>query len=203
MRLLRFASLALLSAPLLLAAACSGTVADSDADDTVGPDSGSDAAAHGDATLNDGGEVGDGGAILYSDDMTVKITAMGGFGPGAIDGSTCHPSDTTFTYVLATKAFTWKICALEDGGTFAYDSGSRTLATDEAATLRTSLDAVAINRVAGGCGADKPVLMMELTSPSALTPTDYYDQFYHCDEDGKTYVDGLDEVIGTATTLAH
>ncbi len=202
MRLLRFASLALLSAPLLLAAACSSTLASS-ADDTEAPDSGTDATAHGDATVNDGGNIADAGGILYSDDMTVKVTSMGGFGPEAIDGSTCIPADTTFTYVLATKALTWKICALEDGGTFAYDSGSRTLTATEATTLQASLDAVAINRIAGGCGADKPMLMMELASPSALTPSDYYDQFYHCSDDGKTYVDGLDAVIGTATTIAH
>ncbi|MEO8801443.1 MAG: hypothetical protein ABI551_26370 [Polyangiaceae bacterium] len=53
------------------------------------------------------------------------------------------------------------------------------------------------------CGADKPYEQLELTSPSALGPSVYYDQFYHCSDDGKSYVvDHIDDAFTAAASLA-
>jgi hypothetical protein len=50
------------------------------------------------------------------------------------------------------------------------------------------------------CGADKPTVTLDVIEPNDATTT-YVDQFYHCEQDGKNYVDGLDE-LGSAFNAA-
>jgi hypothetical protein len=116
------------------------------------------------------------------------------------DASTCYPADDTYTLTLPALELTWKVCGSQDGGAYAYVTGSKTLSATEFAPLSTALHALAISTKIQ-CGADKSSEQVAFTTSSGDAV--YLDDFYHCSDDGKAYVSGMDAVLTELGKLAR
>lgn len=167
-------------------------------------DSGTDDSGTSDGGSRDGSST-DGGSIVVPNDATLIIKAEGGFAANGTDTSVCTLEDDTYTFDVQTDQLTWKLCVIDDGGAKnSYVDGNRTLSSSEAKSLTDSVGALVIIPDRTQCGADKATESLEIDSPTAFAPEIFYDQFYHCQaNDGKTYVDGLDDVLSVARGLAH
>ena len=194
MKASRIAALLVLLPLSLAAYACGGTTGTTGAGGDGGG-GGSDGSAADGSSPSDGG----GTDLFPADTQKVVVTSKGGFGPGAMDGSTCIPSDTTYTITFPARELTWKVCASQDGGTFAFDTGTRTLMPADTGPLETALHAVRVQTMQQ-CGADAPVETLTMSSPAGDKV--YYDDFYYCQEDGKTYVHGIGDVLTELYKLA-
>lgn len=141
-------------------------------------------------------------AILPADAQTIVATSKGGMARylDVDPTSTCRPADNTFTLVLASRQLRWKSCSdvANDGGLVRLDyvEGEKTLTETEYASVTSALDALVLSN--RGCGADKPKLTLEVTTPHGTTT--FLDDFYRCNKDGN-YVHGLDAVFGQFDTL--
>jgi hypothetical protein len=205
MKLARLLVLFSLGSSLVFAAACGSS-------NSTSPGGGGDGGSAGDASSADGaqpsGEAGsggdaapgDGGTDLFpSDTQKVVLTEKGGFGPGPTDGSTCTAADSTWTITLPDRSFSFKICEADDAGVFSYRTGGSTLSETDFAPVAAALHAVAISTTIM-CGADKPTETLTITRPSGDSV--YLDDFYHCMDDGKVYVSGLDDLRSQLVTLS-
>ncbi len=196
----RIVVLSLVASLAFAAYACGGTTSTggtSGSDGGPGPDGSS---AEG-GSLADGGLLADGGTDLFPADATkIVASSKGGFGPGLQDGSTCSPADTTYTLTLPARELTWKVCAMIDGGLYAYDMGTKTLSAADSAPVEAALHAIAVT-TKQMCGADAP----EQTVTYTTTAGDkvLYDDFYYCQDDGKTYVHGIGDVLSEFAKVAH
>ncbi len=125
----------------------------------------------------------------------------GGFAPQAPTGSECRDADAgSFTFTVADDELRWRVCRAPGGNTpYVYATGERRLSASEAQGLTDALRKVAPTK-ATSCGADKPLLTLRVKTPSG--DHDYLDSFYVCHGSG-AYVDGIDEVLGQARSLAH
>jgi hypothetical protein len=190
--------------------ACGGTTSNGA---TAAQDAAVEASTPADGATTDGaspdgtspGSDAGGTAILIPDDATLTFRSEGGFAANGTDTSICTLINETYRLVVATGAFTWKRCAIADGGaTNDYVTGSRTLATADAAPLRAALAAVRrVPASTGVCGADKPAETLEIASPNALTPEVLHDTFDRCTDSSIEHASGLDEVFSELAKLAH
>ena len=169
-------------------AACDDDVS---ADDVVDDAGGSSSGGSSSGGLN-------GTAIPVPTGATLNWQSKGGFGPGPSDASTCTPSDDTYVYDLPSKLLTWKVCrpipSVPEDPAYAFEQGTKTLSVEEDATIHAALEQVTFNTTVL-CGADAPTITLQVIAPNDATTT-YVDQFYHCEDDGKNYVDGLGELGG-------
>jgi hypothetical protein len=203
MKLVRIFAVLSLGSSLAFAAACSSS--SSTGTTPGGGDAGDAASADGAQPTGEGGSSGDaapgdGGTDLFpSDTQKILFTEKGGFGPGPTDGSTCTVADSTWTITLPDRAFTFKICEADDAGVFAYRSGGSTLSETDFAPVAAALHALTVSTTTM-CGADKPAETLTITQPSGDTV--YLDDFYHCADDGKVYVAGLDDLRSQLVMLS-
>ncbi|MBK6691451.1 MAG: hypothetical protein IPG50_04510 [Myxococcales bacterium] len=121
----------------------------------------------------------------------VAVNEGGGFVPTPPPGSKCKLGETRFTFNRATRVLDWQICD-SNVTPYAMKSGLRTLSTVEAADVDATLSGVSIY-TGTSCGADKPLMWMEVSSPGQGTKK-FYDSFYSCNGLG-TYVDNIDDVF--------
>jgi len=133
--------------------------------------------------------------------QAVVADTGGGFAPQAPAGSSCRDAEAgTFTFTVADNKLRWRVCHAPGGAQpYAEVSGDRSLSADEARGLLDALRQVTRTK-ATGCGADKSVLTLRVTTPTGAH--DYLDSFYVCHGSG-VYVDGIDEVLGQARRLAR
>jgi hypothetical protein len=141
-------------------------------------------------------------AIWPTDATALKADSPGGgFTTAAPKGSTCTLGEDHYTLDLKTLAFTSKRCAPK-GKDAPQDfvSTSRTLTAVEYMTIDEAMKSLTITTEAKSCGADKPELGVTVTSPRGDKA--YYDDFYICRNDGKTYVAHIDGVFDALNKLA-
>lgn len=156
---------------------------------------------------DDSGSSSSGGAstpISVPTDATLRFTEKGGMPGPENDASTCQPADDLYTYDLASKSLTWKLCRAlpsvpEELPAFAYRQGTVVVSAAQDAAIHTALDKI-VRNTTRGCGADKPTEQLVVIAANGGETT-YDDPFYHCSDDGKTYVDGLG-ALGNALDAA-
>ena len=147
-----------------------------------------------------GADAGPSGGIVGSDTSKLVVTEQGGFVATAPPGSTCSIADATYTLTLPARDLTWKVCSsTTTSGPYAYATGDKTLTDAEYAPLASALQALAVTTKLA-CGADKPSEQIVVSAPNGERT--YLDNFYHCTDDGKVYVDGLDDVLSALVGLA-
>ena len=117
----------------------------------------------------------------------------GGFTPPAPAGSECGIGQATYTLDRATRAMTAVTCELAAAGKPLTKKTSNVTITK--AELTKIESALASAKISSGdlCGADKPYLDIQVTTPTS-TKT-YSDSFYSCQGGSKTYIDGIDAVL--------
>ena len=91
-------------------------------------------------------------AVFPDNATTLELHVTGGLAPTPGAGSTCTPEDTTYDYVLATRALSWTACDTGSDGVFTQQSGQDTLTTDAAHQLHDALTALALPP--DPCGGD-------------------------------------------------
>ncbi|HEX7663548.1 MAG TPA: hypothetical protein VF407_03515 [Polyangiaceae bacterium] len=198
MRSLRFALTAFGLLPVALAVACSSSSSsggDTNTDSGTDTDSGSIDSGNGDGAIADAGPI-------YDEHSVVVASEQGGFTAGALDGSTCQPIDTTYTYDLGSKSLTWKVCAADDAGIASYATGTRTLSSAEDTSVRAKLDAVAVTTEKVACATDAPTQSITIQEAGSTAVT-YYDESENCLTNSNTYASGVGEVVVTLADLAH
>jgi hypothetical protein len=134
---------------------------------------------------------------------TTKLTAVdsgGGLVPQPPPGSKCVLGQSTYTYGPSTRKLDWSICD-SSVSPYALKTGGRVLSSAEGAQLDGAMKDVTLAQNDNLCGADKPELHIEVTSPTRGTKT-FYDSFYACQQKG-AYVDNLDPLLSLLGTLAH
>ncbi|HEY2510501.1 MAG TPA: hypothetical protein VGI39_06585 [Polyangiaceae bacterium] len=147
-----------------------------------------------------GSDSGPSGGIVGSDTSKLVVTEQGGFVATGPTGSTCTIADATYTLTLPARDLSWKVCgSTTTSGPYAYATGAKTLTDAEYAPLASALQALAVTTKLA-CGADKPTEQIVVTTPSG--DRTYLDNFYHCTDDGKVYIDGLDDVLSALVGLA-
>ena len=90
--------------------------------------------------------------VFPDNTTTLELHVAGGLAPAPGPGSTCTPEDTTYDYVLATRALSWTACQSGSDGVFTQQPGQTTLGADAAHQLHDALAALALP--ADPCGAD-------------------------------------------------
>lgn len=142
----------------------------------------------------DGGtEVVDGSLIPEGVTKFVVTAKGGGPLPPPPDGSTCRPTNATYTIGLPNRELSWNVCDWGDGGPYFLRDGQKTLSASEYAPIDTAVSALA-RTTTPVCGFDKHKEDITFTTPSGAVT--YYDDFYFCDaSDSKPYVKGIDEII--------
>jgi hypothetical protein len=107
-------------------------------------------------------------------------------------------------YVLdvATRNLTWTECRSSDTweDPWLEQAGSRTLTEAEYATVDAAMLALTIY-TGNMCGADKPLLLVEVTSSQGTLA--YYDDFYSCLGDARTYVENIGGVFSALGKLTQ
>jgi hypothetical protein len=102
-------------------------------------------------------------SLFPSDTTQFEMTSVGGLAPQAGSGSTCQPENSTFTYVLATRALSWTECSSpNDDGVYSFVPGQATLSADDDAQLVAQLQALAPAPEA--CGGDFEATFVFTTS---------------------------------------
>jgi hypothetical protein len=128
----------------------------------------------------------------------------GGFAPPPPAGSQCALGAAKYELDLKTKTLSYTECSFKDFSTpFVPVSGRSRLTAAQLASVVGAAKSVSIT-TQEICGADKPFLEIQVTSPSQGTKT-YADSFYSCLGEGRTYVDNIDEVFSAfrAITQTH
>jgi hypothetical protein len=102
-------------------------------------------------------------SLFPSDTTQFVMTSQGGLAPQAGSGSTCQPENSTFTYVLATRALSWTECASpNDDGVYSFVPGQATLSADDGAQLVAQLQA--LGPAPETCGGDFQATFVFTTS---------------------------------------
>ncbi len=143
-------------------------------------------------------------STIWPADRTTLVANSpgGGFTPPAPPGSTCTIGRQRFTLDIATRELSWEQCDWQPNNQPLHlSTGSRVITTAELATVDVAMNDVKL-ATEEICGADKPLLSIDVTSASQGTKT-YTDSFYSCMGDGRTYVDDIDGVFGALRELAH
>ena len=179
-----------------------GVVPNGDGGGSSSGGSSSGGSSSGNTSSSSGGDAGT--AISIPQGATLRWTSKGGQPMEVGDASTCDPSDDLYTYELGTKKLTWRLCQSlpavpEQPLVFAYAEGTVVLDAERDGAVQTALGGVVPNPTLT-CGNDKPNVALVVVAPDDAETT-YLDQFYHCVDDGKNYVDGLDDV-GSAFAAA-
>ena len=73
--------------------------------------------------------------VFPDDTTTLELHVAGGLAPAPGPGSTCTPEDTTYDYVLATRALSWTAYQSGSDGVFTEQPGQTTLGDDAAHQL--------------------------------------------------------------------
>jgi hypothetical protein len=146
------------------------------------------------------------GDPVYSDDV-VKVVLDdrgGGFAEPPPPGP-CDPQIATYTATVASHQLAWTACDYVGSPptTTTPRIGDRILGDAEWSSLEDALAAIDVVARTGGCGADKD--MLALTVSTAQTSIEYADAFYECNNPGKPLVDtdALDHAMSVAGELAH
>jgi hypothetical protein len=138
---------------------------------------------------------------------TTKLVAEnkgGGFAPPPPAGSRCALGASKYELDVKSSTLTFTECSFKDFSTpFVPVSGTKQLSAAQLASVVAAAKSVSIT-TQEMCGADKPFLEIEVTSPSQGKKT-YADSFYSCMGEGRTYVDNIDEVFSAfrAITQTH
>jgi hypothetical protein len=143
--------------------------------------------------------------VLIPKDGTIVVRETGGLRPSGSDASACTAGDQTYTYAMTTRQLAWKICAMDAAFTKnVLVTGARALSADEAAALEASLDSLRVipPTPSPSCGADH-LTTLEVASPSALTPSTFYPDYYRCSDSNLVHVSGLDDVSREIVALGH
>jgi hypothetical protein len=132
----------------------------------------------------------------------VAYSPGGGFTPPPAPGSTCRVGAQRYTLDIASGELTWEVCDFVDWSTPMHPvSGSRVLTARERLKVDAAMGAVTVS--AGEvCGADKPLLTIEVTSASQGTKT-FFDDFYSCMDRSRTYVTNIDAVFSLFRELTR
>ena len=126
-------------------------------------------------------------------------TPGGGFTPPAAPGSTCALGAQRYDLDFTTRKLVWEVCSFQDWSTPLYAiRGSRQLTAAEMASIDAAMNDVAVTSEEI-CGADKPLLSIEVTSASQGTMK-YVDSFYACMGDDMD-VDNIDGVFSAFRAL--
>ena len=166
-------------------------------------DGGTDATTGTDAAARDAVSDAVVDAGLIPEGVTkIAVTAKGGGPlPPPPDGSTCQPTNVTYTIGLPDRELSWNVCDWGDGGPYFFRNGQKTLTASEYAAIDTAVNALA-RTTTPACGFDKPTEDVTFTTPSGTVT--YYDDFYFCDaSDPKPYVKGIDLIIQTIDQYAR
>jgi hypothetical protein len=166
------------------AAACGGNTSASTASETDGG-----------GTDGGGPDAGEGDAGLFPADVSkVVVKALGGGPlPPPPDGSTCTPTNATYTFVLPARTLSWSFCDWGDGGPYVLRTGEKNLTEAEYASFEAIMRKIT-RTTKTQCGFDKPTETITFTTPSG--DVTYYDDFYFCDaNDPKIYVSGIDDLL--------
>ncbi|GEM_PF-1652916 len=132
----------------------------------------------------------------------VAVSAGGGFTPPPPSGSTCAFGAGKYTVDFASGELSWEVCSFVDWGTpMRTVTGSRTLSAHELELIDEAMRAVKVTS-GGACGADKPLLTIEVTSASEGTRK-FFDDFYACMDPSRTYVSNIDVVFSVLHDLAR
>jgi hypothetical protein len=129
----------------------------------------------------------------------------GGFGPLPPPGAACDPRPATYTLTIAGHQLASKYCQVTGSGstaTYTPRSGVRALGDDEWSALEPTLTALIVSD-ATTCGADKPVLVLIVTTGEG--DLEYGDDFYACGDRSKPYIasDALSSAQQTLGELAR
>jgi hypothetical protein len=125
------------------------------------------------------------------------LSSTGGFGPPYQPTADCPAQGVEYTLLVANQGLSaWRCTPGPDAPhTLARESVSRTLSAAELDTLVPTLEALKVVNV-DTCGADKPSVIVTVTTPSGTT--EYSDSFYSCiDDDTRPTLDS-DTLDGAA-----
>jgi hypothetical protein len=132
----------------------------------------------------------------------VAYSPGGGFTPPPPPGSTCRVGAEKYTLDIASGELSWEVCDFVDWSTPMHSvSGSRVLTAAELAQVDAVMGALTIF-TGEVCGADKPLLTIEVTSKSQGTKT-FFDDFYSCMDRSRTYVSNIDAVFSALRELTR
>ena len=157
----------------------------------------------------EGGEPGPGAssspsratAGLWPADRTRLIASSsgGGFAPPPPRGSTCTAGATTYEVDLAARTLAWTACPDVGAATVLVVRGERALSGAAIAAIDSAMNDVGVAERAM-CGADKPLLSLDVTSASQGTKR-FADGFYSCLGGDAVYVDRVDAVFAALDAL--
>jgi hypothetical protein len=119
----------------------------------------------------------------WSSSVTKLVLAStGGFGSSSQPTPECPHDGSEYTLLVANRTLSAWRCAPGHDAPYPLTkaSVSRTLTQPEFDALRPTLEALKVVHV-DTCGADKPVVVVTLTTPSGTT--EYADSFYSCNHD--------------------
>ncbi len=116
---------------------------------------------------------------IFTSDVKVLVAENegGGFAPPAPPGSECIIGAAKYTLTVASRQFDWKQCRSSGLDPYKLAQGSRLLDATEFKNLSQALSNLKVVK-ADGCGADKPVLTMTITTSQGTQK--YMDSFYGC-----------------------
>jgi hypothetical protein len=145
-------------------------------------------------------------ASVFPTDATKLVAENkgGGFAPPPPAGSRCELGAAKYELDMKTSKLTFTECSFKNFSTpFVPVSGTKQLSGAQLASVVAAAKSVSI-ATQEICGADKPLLEIEVTSASQGKKT-YADSFYSCLGEGRTYVDNIDEVFSAfrAITQTH
>lgn len=168
-------------------------VAPSNDDDGKGSSSSGSNTSSGSTHSGSSSSGGDAGVpISIPQNAIVHWTSSGG-APNNNFEPCVAPSDE-YTYILEGRSLTWSLCrpdSVDPKPVNGRLEGDATLTAEQDAMIRKALSGVVPN-TALQCDADRPTAQLELViSENNGGDTHYYDQAFHCSDDGRTFVDGL------------
>jgi hypothetical protein len=149
-----------------------------------------------------GGGAGPTGTVWPIDASKLVASEQGGFIAPPMPGSECSPQVDASVYTVTTagRQLEWQRCQYS-AQTMLYMrlAGMRALAPAEYMRVDNTMKQLRVVTT-GPCGADKPALIVTVTSPAG--EREYRDVFYSCTDATKTYVSGIDEVFSVLRDLA-
>jgi hypothetical protein len=121
-------------------------------------------------------------SVWSSSVSRLVLLRAGGFLPPSQPTADCPTQGVEYTLVVADRSLTAWQCTpgAAEPHPLIRTSASRTLTTAELDALVPKLEALRVVSV-GDCGADKPAVIVTVTTPSGVT--EYGDSFYSCNDD--------------------
>ena len=156
---------------------------------------GSAGSGGGTAGMGGTGGTDTGNTIWPHDAVQLHATSSGGGEmPAPPPGSNCTLGAADYALDVTSRSLAWTECrsnaTWEDP--WLETKGTVTLSDDEYATVDAAM--LGLTLYAGNsCGADKPMLVVEVTNPNGTLA--YYDSFYSCSADDRVYVENIDAVF--------